>query len=87
MKFDPCRAVKFQGMTNQLSMQIRRGVAEVVPLDTEDADLRVTTTSRVWQEVCARDRSPLWAYITGELSVSPTILHLALFMSYIDQSM
>ena len=40
-----------------------------------------------WQEVCARDRSPFWAYITGELSVSPTILHLALFMSYIDQSM
>ena len=67
--------------------QIRRGVAEVVPVDTDDADLRVTTTSRVWQEVCARDRSPMWAYITGEMSVSPTIFHLALFMSYFDTKM
>jgi len=82
-----CAVFYFTDIEEFLQMQIRRGVAEVVPIDTDDADLRVTTTSRVWQEVCARDRSPMWAYITGEMSVSPTIFHLALFMSYFDTKM
>jgi alkyl sulfatase BDS1-like metallo-beta-lactamase superfamily hydrolase len=75
----------FTDLKEHFTIHIRRGVAEISHKDDPSASLRVTSESLVWQEICARDRSPLWAYLTGQLSVRPTILHLAWFMSYFDQ--
>ncbi len=74
----------FTDLDEYFQLQVRRGVAELTQQDNDDADLRVTVTSKVWQKICARDTNPAWAWITGDLSVSPTILHLAHFMYNFD---
>ena len=53
--------------------------------DTEaDCDLTVETTETVWRGILAKDKSPAMAATKGELKVTPGLLSLQTFMSYLD---
>ena len=49
-----------------------------------ECDMTVETTETVWRGILAKDKSPAMAAMKGELKVTPGLLSLQSFMSYLD---
>eukprot|EP00092_Neocalanus_flemingeri_P020877 GFUD01022616.1.p1 GENE.GFUD01022616.1~~GFUD01022616.1.p1 ORF type:complete len:586 (-),score=145.47 GFUD01022616.1:72-1829(-) len=75
---------KFTDTKEEVSVVIRRGIC-FLPLCTPDqVDMVVVTTSKVWREVMAKERTAVAAGITGEISVNTGIKQLGKFFDYFD---
>jgi len=71
----------------KLSVVIRRGVcvvADYKETDKEEVDMKVVCKEAVWRDIMAKERSPVAAHMTGELSVSSGITSLGTFFGYFD---
>ena len=52
--------------------------------ETEDFDLEVVTTDKIWRAIIAKDKSGAAAALKSEISCTPGILKLQSFMAYFD---
>lgn len=75
---------RFSDTSEEVCMVIRRGICFLTPTTPENTDIKVDTTSKVWRELMAKQRTALAASISGELKVRPSIASLATFMTYFD---
>jgi len=75
---------KFTDTDEQVVMVIRKGICFMSEEPQDKVDLEVVTTSKVWREVMAKERTAVAAGLTGEISVSPGMSQLAKFFSYFD---
>ena len=75
---------KFTDTKEEVAVVIRRGIC-FLPLTTPaNVDMEVVTTSKVWREVMAKERTAVAAGITGEISVNTGIKQLGKFFDYFD---
>ena len=75
---------KFTDTNEEVAVVIRRGIC-FLPLSTPDkVDMEVVTTSKVWREVMANERTAVAAGLTGEISVNTGIKQLGNFFAYFD---
>jgi alkyl sulfatase BDS1-like metallo-beta-lactamase superfamily hydrolase len=72
-------AFDFPDTGQSFTVEVRRGVAWVVPAKKKSA-LTVTVNSRVWKEIAAKVRNPALALARGEMVVEGGIVNLVKFL-------
>ena len=84
MDVDTSACFKFTDTKEEVAVVIRRGIC-FLPLATPSkVDMEVVTTSKVWREILAKERSPVSAGLTGEINVNTGIKQLGNFFGYFD---
>jgi len=75
---------KFTDTNEEVTVVIRRGICFLPAVAPVNVDMEVVTTSKVWREVLAKERTAVAAGLTGEISVNTGIKQLGHFFSYFD---
>jgi len=75
---------KFTDTNEEVAVVIRRGICFLPAVTPAKVDMEVVTTSKVWREVLAKERTAVAAGLTGEISVNTGIKQLGHFFSYFD---
>eukprot|EP00091_Calanus_sinicus_P019510 TRINITY_DN4927_c0_g1_i1.p1 TRINITY_DN4927_c0_g1~~TRINITY_DN4927_c0_g1_i1.p1 ORF type:complete len:144 (-),score=35.56 TRINITY_DN4927_c0_g1_i1:55-486(-) len=75
---------KFTDTNEEVAMVIRKGICFLPITTPAKVDMEVVTTSKVWREVMANERTAVAAGLTGEISVTTGIKELGKFFAYFD---
>ena len=75
---------KFTDTNEEVAVVIRRGICFLPLSAPAKVDMEVVTTSKVWREVMANERTAVAAGLTGEISVNTGIKQLGNFFAYFD---
>ena len=75
---------KFTDTKEEVAVVIRQGICFLPAVTPAKVDMEVVTTSKVWREVLAKERTAVAAGLTGEISVNTGIKQLGQFFSYFD---
>lgn len=74
-------------VTKYIACQVKNGAVYMTteaPEDGSDITLQVSTRSQIWREIMAKERNPLWDYVTGKMKVSPHIFKLRSFIKMFE---
>lgn len=68
----------------QWMVEVRNGVAEIQPFQTDTPDITIYVREIVWRELAAKIRKPLPTYLKGEITVDGGQLAFIRFMQLFD---
>ena len=76
----------FPDLDKYYALRIRKGIAEVLPNKTEDADYKVEVNSTVWKEMLAELIKPLPTFLNGDIKVTGEKIAFLKLMSYFEKT-
>lgn len=88
VRLDPVKAegktmvvgFRFPDISEEWGMRLRNSIVELQPRLPEDADMTVTTDSKIWKEILTRKRNATAAFARGDVEVDRNRLELVRFL-------
>jgi alkyl sulfatase BDS1-like metallo-beta-lactamase superfamily hydrolase len=90
VRLDPAKALdanvlaqfSFTDISEDYTVHVRHGVAEVRKRTIADPNLKITTTAKTWKRVASKKSNPAMAFASGEISVDGGVTKVVEFLGY-----
>ena len=76
---------QFTDTEEAYTLHLRNGIMDVSKGIPEKWDLKLVTTSVIWREILAKERSPLNSYTSGDIAIEGGALSFRSFMGCLEQ--
>jgi len=75
----------FTDVSEDYTVHVRHGVAEVRKRTVANPGMKITTTAKTWKRIGSKKANPAVAYASGDIQVDGGVTSIVSFLGYFDR--